>query len=805
MYAQEVAPCEKGGPAVAGGGSGTSRREATQMGENMVPEMSHAARRMPWSRSVSVLLSLALVTPLVGAANVQPVSAQEGDAAASTEPAAELTDWTGRISIDYTYADIYPNSDGSVNQRREYSATGVLTGVSVLDSYVDPYVGVDGAEVYLLTAENLALSAKSDIWQTVSCNDKVALRHTHVSEFSHTAAPSAFLYWGSGWSPGYGEPVIAKLVVTPDGAAYFQPYYVGYKGGTETHTDCDGDKHVREGGGSVLSYIGGTSPEPTGPLRDVDVDPLRINAETTYTFADPPMSPESFYPYTTEYRYMLDVDLEGVGAERAPEFEWDVTPGVWDVSPGASHDSTSSSIFLAQDGAVATALSRDGARDTLPFRGPDDSTVDPLLDVNFDGCANPGWESVSFVVDGVLVESRGDPPCKATAELVEGEHEVTITVVGGLAAGVTKTTIDVGHYVILGVGDSYASGEGVEPPASWANENCRRSGGAPQARAALALEEAERHSAVTFVFLACSGATAASGLLGDQGSPPGKQREQAQLSRAATLLEGLVIDRVLMSIGGNDIGFGDVILTCAVFGQCPLQRRRAHNQECELLDPRENRYHSRYKCRRTVSRHNLHEQVQLDLAGLDEVYSEIGAKFLDLGLVGDLSDVLHTEYPTISTELDYPDADTLKSPSGTRYCDGSMRPPFHSGIADEEFAWATEVVQEGNPSSSDTFIFQRNWRRDWHLHIREPGLNTTIRSGMSGFTPLVGIAVVFDGHGYCAPDRDRYIVTLDDFGTFGTKLGENPTGAMHPTLLGQKVWGEHLAADLLHNLKSYGS
>lgn len=247
-----------------------------------------------------------------------------------------------------------------------------------------------------------------------------------------------------------------------------------------------------------------------------------------------------------------------------------------------------------------------------------------------------------------------------------------------------------------------------------------------------------------------------------------------------------------MSIGGNDIGFADVIVTCAVFGHCPLEHQRVISQNCEL-SPLE--LLPGAGCSREMLGDTLHDQVQKDLAGLRGTYGAMAEALMASGLVGDPAKVMLTEYPAIATEASSGRTDTLKSPSGTSYCDGSMRPAFKSGIADEEFAWASEVVQDGDPAQQGTFRFQRNLMTDVDLAVREPGLNTLIRSGPSGMTPVVGAATVFDGHGYCAPGETRYLVQLDD-----VNLKNEPTAPMHPNLAGQAAWGQLIAAALIASI-----
>jgi hypothetical protein len=120
------------------------------------------------------------------------------------------------------------------------------------------------------------------------------------------------------------------------------------------------------------------------------------------------------------------------------------------------------------------------------------------------------------------------------------------------------------------VGDSFDSGEGNperprapgeaeavwadspdDPPAEAAHAAAHRSTVAWPALAALALERADPSTSVTFVSLAASGARVGRGLLEGQSGEGGP----GQLEQVAALLGGRPIDALVMSIGGNDIGF----------------------------------------------------------------------------------------------------------------------------------------------------------------------------------------------------------------------------------------------------------
>jgi lysophospholipase L1-like esterase len=111
--------------------------------------------------------------------------------------------------------------------------------------------------------------------------------------------------------------------------------------------------------------------------------------------------------------------------------------------------------------------------------------------------------------------------------------------------------------------------------ALWFNSACHRSLYSYQTRAALALAVKYPHIAVTYLPLACSGATIADGLFGAQRArecPPTKSGNNCQGSvnaQLAELREAMAaakrrqpsrrLDAVLLSIGANDINFSGLV------------------------------------------------------------------------------------------------------------------------------------------------------------------------------------------------------------------------------------------------------
>lgn len=159
--------------------------------------------------------------------------------------------------------------------------------------------------------------------------------------------------------------------------------------------------------------------------------------------------------------------------------------------------------------------------------------------------------------------------------LPEGEHEIDVRVrVRILHGSVTlrsRSDILIDDVVVVALGDSYPSGEGspdvprgdgdalwadaVDPAAADSHALAHRSSVAWPVRTALALEQEDPHTSVSFVSFAATGARIHRGILTERanlGIP-------AQLDAVRDVLGERQIDVVLLQVGGNDIGFSQVI------------------------------------------------------------------------------------------------------------------------------------------------------------------------------------------------------------------------------------------------------
>lgn len=331
-----------------------------------------------------------------------------------------------------------------------------------------------------------------------------------------------------------------------------------------------------------------------------------------------------------------------------------------------------------------------------------------------------------------------------SVRLAEGSYEVEMTALvrleGGNVATRTSRRVVVDDLLVVAVGDSYASGDGNpevrngvlgEGPA-WADAadhaaaadhvRARRSSLAWPVRTALAMERGSPHSSVTFVSVASSGATVSRGVLGRQGSA------EPQLDQVADLVGDREIDVLLMSVGGNDVGFTPIVrgLVDADPQMDPIcydidlenvwraaedgDWRRSSALAFDFTQP------LFVKCRR-IRRQG---QVLAGLAGLP-------------GELDRLAGALDTMSPGRVALMEYPDP-TGGSP-GPDSCDeivGDATAPlrFHEIDRLEQAAGLERIL---GPLNLELAAAAR--RHDWIL--------------------VEGVAEAFaDGHGYCAPWPD---------------------------------------------------
>lgn len=433
----------------------------------------------------------------------------------------------------------------------------------------------------------------------------------------------------------------------------------------------------------------------------------------------------------------------------------------------------------------------DSDADRLP--DPANDTGDPAIDgitvdkidmtVDLNGCASlpsvgllstiTGWK---WTVDGDVLAST---TCRASFNGRDDVPSVVRLEVTDSTGARSSSTVEVTprDLLVVSIGDSVASGEGNPHIDSttrsrpgnevWQDGPCHRSAYAGPALAARALEEADTHSSVTFVQLACSGAAvldvpAAAGSAPDPGAPNdpdtgglldkyagvepgGASARPSQLAQLADLKGARRVDALTVSIGANDVKFSEVVEECMATSATDLG-----------------------PCHTSGTR----DRLAARLATLPARYDALAAALDRLGV--DAGRVFLTEYfDAGSDDLSLAnlrcilDAPTVSALVGLPL----LAPYVHAALAtglvtDDEAAWARDYVTTQ--------------------------INAGVRAGASahGWRYVGGIADRFARHGYCA--SDPWVVRI---GQSLTAQGD-VNGAFHPNRAGHQAYAAALGRSL---------
>ena len=383
--------------------------------------------------------------------------------------------------------------------------------------------------------------------------------------------------------------------------------------------------------------------------------------------------------------------------------------------------------------------------------------------VILDACGSKG-DSYSWAVSGTATArtpSKSMKKCTTSLSLPEGTYTFTLTVKSGRASAVRTLRGAVRNYVLVSMGDSYASGEGnprnidaylaqgglfTSFTPYWDDTSCARSTHSAPARAALALEKASPHSSVTLIDVSCSGATIGSGILG----PQARARQAAsQVEQARATAAGHRIDAITLSVGGNDIGFGAILQACALQANCPTQ-------------PSSTAPLKGYP--------TTQAGAQANLATLPAKFAAVNAALAELAPGAPV-------FPTM-----YPDI--------TRDADGSPCTYLTMGQAD--FAWARATLLVPDPSSPYSYTSTSGATVPMPLPAGTLNSQIAATQGALGWSDIAGTWGASGnstiGHGVCAGDQAW---------TFGLiSLGPLAAAAFHPNPQGLAVMGKAIAAAL---------
>ena len=184
------------------------------------------------------------------------------------------------------------------------------------------------------------------------------------------------------------------------------------------------------------------------------------------------------------------------------------------------------------------------------------------------------WDWEITIPNGPSLLTRpGTKDCQLEIEVPKlGYYLVHLTATTANGASLTGIfDILVRDLLVVSIGDSIASGEGnpdqrnISPAQreQWVDRACHRSWWSGPAMAASELERSDKRSSVTFVSVACSGAS----ISGDLIAGPNQVRQVANLVRDPNG-EMRPIDALLIQAGANDVEFSSLVRDCAEFPAC---------------------------------------------------------------------------------------------------------------------------------------------------------------------------------------------------------------------------------------------
>lgn len=426
------------------------------------------------------------------------------------------------------------------------------------------------------------------------------------------------------------------------------------------------------------------------------------------------------------------------------------------------------------------------------------------------GLPAPAEGECTWSYQGTARKIRCSDEFRFNARTQFGSGDTTLSVKIESTGSTESTTVLVRDRLILGLGDSYASGEGnpdiptlvdeegleilasnnkdifttgrwmnstefwVAKKAQWFDKQCHRSMFSQHVLAGLRISNKNKHESVTLVPLACSGAEVLDGILIPQKNPPGggDQVLDSQLNVAVEHLcrDGLttninkvyyrgytgdrnrrmekttikkctgkirVPDAILLSVGGNDVGFAPAIAWATLpsrgrhfFGQ------RAVNITNKAIKPVCPKYTGRELC-------IANEPVGKDRIKywLPDYYDYLSEALKESGLVDSTNTVYLTAYPNpIYTE------------DGKTVCDKEISID------------AVEQARSRIPYAFRPAVWELQIRKEEMIAINE-GLIQPLYSQMKasadkhGWTFVDGYIQDIAPHGVCAgfARKDKYV------------------------------------------------
>jgi len=567
------------------------------------------------------------------------------------------------------------------------------------------------------------------------------------------------------------------------------------------HTPMDRNRNLRR----VLQWVAGllvvlvVATMAPVPASAVDTQPEPGEPPETDPPPTPPTDPASF-DWSMPDRFGMDSNGDGLIDYYAPSDHCEADdPTMCSTLPPTSPYQISPGTWHADLDACASTLAA-GTNPTFQFqvlRGP-----------------------------GAVIS--GGPGCRDFDLTVpaEGVYRLRLTVTSSLGTATVEKDVVVQDWLIVSLGDSYGSGEGnpdidaqhdsfgfVSAGAKWQDRRCHRSANAGSAQAARSIERADKHTSVTFIHIACSGALATTGLLQAYGGTDNEWEAkdmppiEPQLTEARELVGNREVDALYISIGGNDANFGPIVQSCIALEPCnpvytglpdaPIPDVLLAARVCQvlLLIPPPFGEIAAGLCTVAIS-------VVMSLVG-----GQTAEHYLHDGLIGDGTPGVIPSYKLSQTYDRLEQAIHATAPGPAPNNDAYLGLP----ASDDNRVFMSEYV-DATTDDDGSYCPKNNLFAPLN-DVRVPGLseveyqwidleverklNEVVGSNAqkNGWNFVDGIHDRFVGHGICADDP--YMVGM---------LGEtfwrqdNIKGTAHPNLNGHRVYRDRILSKLLPSL-----
>ena len=428
----------------------------------------------------------------------------------------------------------------------------------------------------------------------------------------------------------------------------------------------------------------------------------------------------------------------------------------------------------------------------------------------------------SWRIQADSVVNRKNKNCskKVSVKLPEGKFPLTLTVKDKKGKTIVDSKIVVKNSLIAVMGDSYSSGEGFPPfteantapkggarMIDWDQQGCHRSRWSGFVRSAQTVENADKRSNVTLVDVACSGAEVSKGDINISGiprkaggilypqdqipTPTGQENGYvpAQVDQLRAINGSDPYDTVLMSIGGNDVGFGPITEACLLEGQnknCYSEvpywddlKRPLYQSVDYLLDKLVDRYNRMAPCLSGEGGAKKCKTFKLE----NGVPAATKSKSKPV-VLNQAKDMVQASYPDLTS--------TTNASGDIIPCNAKT---FESPMNEISNSWGWGVVYNGKTGEPYTLPTSYSpplpTPNPATITPTAPGLLNQFRDQkkLYGFNKAMSITQESRGHGLCA-GANAWLNSIISAETATSPA--NSSGAEHPNDRGQLAYAEML-------------